>query len=136
MRKKKYSHFFSAAKKKQPRCKVTVLPPSKKIETGRTLYGNIGVKRTASDDKIRRGIRRAFKKLHPDKTNFDGENKYLAELGWNCIERTRDILCDVERKEKYDAVLDALKPHGGAFVDFVALEKEMDSLWKMNKKKC
>jgi curved DNA-binding protein CbpA len=109
------------------RCKV-IVATEKQIETGRTLYGNIGVKRTASNDKIRRGVRRAFKKLHPDKTNFDGETK--TELGWNCIERTRDILCDDIKKKNYDKVINELPPHGGSYIDFNLLQTQIDKLSK------
>ena len=64
----------------------------------RDYYDVLGVKKTASDDEIKKSYRNLAKKFHPDKNkgNKDAENKFKE------ISEAYAVLSDKEKREQYD----------------------------------
>ena len=64
----------------------------------RDYYDLLGVKKSASDDEIKKAYRTLAKKFHPDKNkgNKDAENKFKE------ISEAYAVLSDKEKREQYD----------------------------------
>ncbi|MGH7092222.1 MAG: DnaJ C-terminal domain-containing protein [Stellaceae bacterium] len=63
-----------------------------------TLYEELGVKKDASTDEIRKAYRKLAKELHPDLN----PNKPEAEARFKSVAAAYDILSDPEKKARYD----------------------------------
>ncbi|HEX7191223.1 MAG TPA: DnaJ domain-containing protein, partial [Thermoanaerobaculia bacterium] len=64
----------------------------------RDYYDILGVKKSASDDEIKKAYRSLAKKFHPDKNkgNKDAENKFKE------ISEAYAVLSDKEKRTQYD----------------------------------
>src|SRR5437868_15460699 len=74
-------------------------------------YDILGVKKTASDDEIKKAYRALAKKFHPDKNkgNKDAEAKFKE------ISEAYSVLSDKEKREQYDRLgREAFSSFGGA----------------------
>mgnify|MGYP001793657322 FL=1 len=69
-------------------------------------YEDLGVKRDASPEEIKRAYHRMARKLHPD-VNADAE----AETRFKRVSQAYDVLSDQQKRRSYDAGSD---PYGGA----------------------
>ena len=67
--------------------------------TTRDYYEILGVKRTASDDEIKRSYRKLAMKYHPDKN----PNKKEAEERFKEINEAYAVLSDPEKRKQYNA---------------------------------
>lgn len=75
----------------------------------RDLYEVLGVNRNASQDEIKKKYRNLAKKYHPDLNPGDDEaSEKLKE-----INQAYGILCDEDRRKKYDTYGDAAFEQGG-----------------------
>ena len=70
------------------------MPPT----TNKDYYGVLGVKKTASQDEIRKAFRKAARKYHPDVN--PGDKK--AEEKFKEISEANDILSDEKKRKVYD----------------------------------
>ena len=63
-------------------------------------YDVLGVKKTATDDELKKAYRNLAKKYHPDKNkgNKDAENKFKE------LSEAYAVLSDKEKREQYDRV--------------------------------
>jgi molecular chaperone DnaJ len=68
--------------------------------TKRDYYEILGVARTASADDIKRAYRRMAMKYHPDRNN--GDTKGDAELKFKEAAEAYEVLCDQEKRRRYD----------------------------------
>jgi len=73
-------------------------------------YEDLGVKRDASPEEIKRAYHRMARKLHPD-VNADAE----AETRFKRVSQAYDVLSDQQKRRSYDAGSD---PYGGANSSF------------------
>jgi molecular chaperone DnaJ len=71
------------------------------------LYSILGISRTATVIEIKRSYRRLARKYHPDVNPGDAD----AEARFREITRAQEILCDPERRTRYDAL--GLVPESG-----------------------
>ena len=73
-------------------------------------YDILGVKKTASDDEIKKAYRALAKKFHPDKNkgNKDAENKFKE------ISEANAVLSDKEKRAQYDRLGREAFSFGGA----------------------
>jgi DnaJ family protein B protein 4 len=77
-------------------------------------YQVLGIKRTATDDEIKKAYRKLALRWHPDKNpdNLKESEKMFKDIG-----EAYSILSDKERKERYDKFGDVSEPgqtgHGG-----------------------
>jgi DnaJ-class molecular chaperone len=69
-------------------------------------YGVLGVKKTATDDELRRAFRKKAVVLHPDRN----PNDKAAEAKFKLITQAYDILSDSPRRKKYDQEISAPLP--------------------------
>src|ERR1041385_3397249 len=77
----------------------------------RDYYDILGVKKSASDDEIKKAYRALAKKFHPDKNkgNKDAENKFKE------ISEAYAVLSDKEKRTQYDRLgREAFSFGGGA----------------------
>src|SRR2546421_4626995 len=77
----------------------------------RDYYDILGVKKTATDEEIKKAYRNLAKKHHPDKNkgNKDAENKFKE------ISEAYAVLSDKEKREQYDRMgREAFSGAGGA----------------------
>src|SRR5689334_4741396 len=72
------------------------------------FYGVLGVKRSASQDEIKKAYRELARKWHPDRNPDDKQ----AEERFKEIQQAYDALSDPEKRKQYDA--------GGRFAGFGA----------------
>ena len=81
------------------------MPPT----TNKDYYGILGVKKTATQDEIRKAFRKAARKYHPDVNPGDkkAEEKF-KELG-----EAYDVLSDEQKKAAYDRYGHAAFAQGG-----------------------
>jgi DnaJ-class molecular chaperone len=72
-------------------------------------YDILGVKKTATDDEIKKAYRSLAKKFHPDKNkgNKDAENKFKE------MSEAYAVLSDKEKREQYDRLGKEAFRHGG-----------------------
>src|SRR5579871_6997815 len=68
--------------------------------TNKDYYGTLGVKRTATQDEIRKAFRKAARKYHPDVN--PGDKK--AEEKFKEISEANDVLSDEKKRKIYDQV--------------------------------
>jgi len=68
--------------------------------TRRDYYEILGVAKTADAEEIKRAYRRLAMKYHPDRN--DGENKAQAEAKFKEAAEAYEILCDEQKRRKYD----------------------------------
>lgn len=66
--------------------------------TNKDYYGTLGVKRTATQDEIRKAFRKAARKYHPDVN--PGDKK--AEEKFKEISEANDVLSDEKKRKVYD----------------------------------
>src|SRR6266516_4734546 len=83
------------------------------------FYQILGVKKTATDEEIKKAYRNLAKKYHPDKNkgNKEAENKFKE------VSEAYAVLSDKEKREQYDrlgreAFSGAGGPFGAAGFDF------------------
>ena len=77
---------------------------------GRDYYDILGVKKTASEEEIKKAYRSLAKKFHPDKNkgNKDAENKFKE------ISEANAVLSDKEKRTQYDRLGREAFAFGGA----------------------
>jgi molecular chaperone DnaJ len=77
---------------------------------GKDYYDILGVKKTASEDEIKKAYRKLAKKHHPDvnKGNKEAENKFKE------ISEAYAVLSDKDKREQYDRLGKEAFAHGGA----------------------
>src|SRR3954468_24268132 len=63
-------------------------------------YGALGVKKTASEDEIRKAFRKLARKYHPDVNPNDKK----AEEKFKEISEANDVLSDAKKRKIYDQV--------------------------------
>jgi molecular chaperone DnaJ len=76
------------------------------------LYEALGVKKTASQDEIKKAYRKLARKYHPDANQDDPK----AEERFKEISHAHDVLSDPEKRKEYDAGRtfgDGFRPGGG-----------------------
>src|SRR6516225_1283399 len=61
-------------------------------------YGALGVKKTASEDEIRKAFRKLARKYHPDVNPGDKS----AEEKFKIISEANDVLSDPKKRKMYD----------------------------------
>jgi molecular chaperone DnaJ len=75
----------------------------------RDYYNVLGVKKTASQDEIKRAFRTLAMKYHPDRNPEDVE----AERRFREVAEAYEVLGDPETRNKYDRMGPFFKPNGG-----------------------
>ncbi len=77
---------------------------------GKDYYDVLGVKKTASEDEVKKAYRKLAKKFHPDvnKGNKDAENKFKE------ISEAYAVLSDEEKRQQYDRLGKEAFAYGGA----------------------
>ena len=75
----------------------------------RDYYNVLGVKKTASQDEIKRAFRALAMKYHPDRNPDDVE----AERRFREVAEAYEVLGDAEQRSKYDRMGPFFKPSGG-----------------------
>lgn len=78
----------------------------------RDYYEVLGVARTASDDELKKAYRKLAVQWHPDK---NPENRAEAEERFKEVSEAYQILCDAERRARYDRFGHAAFEQGGGF---------------------
>lgn len=80
-----------------------------------SLYETLGVSPTATNEEIKKAYRKLALLWHPDKwVNAEEEKKKEAELKFKEISEANCILCDAEKRQKYDRFgMDAFKNGDG-----------------------
>src|SRR5690348_8751135 len=66
----------------------------------RDYYKVLGVKKTATDEEIKKAYRRLARKYHPDVNPGDK----AAEAHFKEINEAQEVLTDPEKRKKYDAL--------------------------------
>src|SRR5207244_5474885 len=86
------------------------LHPILRAMAEKDYYDILGVKKTASDDEIKKAYRALAKKFHPDKNkgNKDAEAKFKE------ISEAYSVLGDKEKREQYDRLGREAFHFGGA----------------------
>src|SRR5712691_2971366 len=77
---------------------------------GKDYYSILGVKKTATEDEIKKAYRNLAKKYHPDKNkgNKEAENKFKE------LSEAYAVLSDKEKREQYDRLGSEAFGPGGA----------------------
>ena len=68
-------------------------------ETKRDYYEVLGVEKSASDDEIKKALRKLAKKYHPDANPDDKEN---AEKKFKEVNEAYEVLSDEKTRREYD----------------------------------
>lgn len=94
----------------------------------RNLYETLDVSKKASEDEIRRSIKKVIIKIHPDK-NPQKYRKFLDSLRTLVI-KTEEILTDPVNRKCYDHLLsqNSIEPHGDIYTDFDKLNHAIKTI--------
>jgi DnaJ family protein C protein 3 len=75
----------------------------RKISERKDYYRILGVPRTASEKDIKSAYRKLAMQWHPDKTqDLSAEERERAEVLFRDIAEAKEVLCDEEKRGKYD----------------------------------
>ena len=92
------------------------------------LYAILGVKKSDSQDAIKKQYRKLARELHPDKTKGDKK----LEDRFKDVSEAYEVLSDDKKKAEYDEMRDAFKDQTRGLIDggsdLLLVETQIDTL--------